>query len=77
MLCAVASDMTAQLRSTLWNRSNSVILTSGALTAGTDFRCFKAEMGLLDACWGHVLVLFTSYAAMSAIKEQLTEMDPP
>ncbi|MDE6259424.1 MAG: ATP-dependent DNA helicase [Oscillospiraceae bacterium] len=32
---------------------------------------------LLDACWGHALVLFTSYAAMSAIKERLAEMDLP
>ena len=30
---------------------------------------------LLDACWGHALVLFTSYAAMSAIKERLAEMN--
>ena len=125
MLCAVASDMTAQLRSTLWNRSSSIILTSGTLAVGTDFRRFKEETGLLtdgrvmesvsvspfdyktncllylphhppeqinsgyfdelaaeiaallDACWGHALVLFTSYAAMSAIKERLAEMDLP
>lgn len=125
MLCAVAADMTAQLRSTLWNRSSSVVLTSGTLAAGADFRHFKEETGLLvdgrvvesvspspfdykancllylplhppeltssgyfdelaaeiaallDACWGHALVLFTSYAAMSAIKERLTEMDLP
>ena len=32
---------------------------------------------LLDACWGHALVLFTSYAAMSAIKERLAEMNLP
>ncbi len=32
---------------------------------------------LLDACWGHALVLFTSYSAMSAIKERLGEMDLP
>ena len=125
MLCAVASDMTAQLRSTLWNRSNSIVLTSGTLAVGADFRRFKEETGLLadgrviesvsaspfdykancllymplhppeltssgyfdelaaeiaallDACWGHALVLFTSYAAMSAIKERLTEMNLP
>lgn len=125
MLCAVATDMTAQLRNTLWNRSSSGVLTSGTLAVGKDFRRFKEETGLLadgrviesvstspfnykancllylpfhppeqtdsgyfdelaaeiaallDACWGHALVLFTSYAAMSAIKERLTEMDLP
>ena len=125
MLCAVASDMTLQLRSTLWNRSSSTVLTSGTLAVETDFRRFKEETGLLadgrviesvsaspfdykancllymplhppelmssgyfdelaaeiaallDACWGHALVLFTSYAAMSAIKERLTEMNLP
>lgn len=125
MLCAVAADMTVQLRNTLWNRSNSVVLTSGTLAVGKDFRRFKEETGLLvdarvtesispspfdykancllylplhppeqvdsgyfdelaaeiaallDACWGHALVLFTSYAAMSAIKERLTEMNLP
>ena len=125
MLCAVAADMTAQLRNTLWNRSSSVILTSGTLAVGTNFHRFKEETGLLadgrvaesvsaspfnyktncllylplhppeltssgyfdelaaeivallDACWGHALVLFTSYAAMSAIKERLTEMNLP
>ena len=125
MLCAVAADMTAQLRSTLWNRSSSTVLTSGTLAVETDFRRFKEETGLLadgrvtefvsaspfdykancllymplhppeltssgyfdelaaeiaallDACWGHALVLFTSYVAMSAIKERLAEMDLP
>ena len=125
MLCAVAADMTAQLRSTLWNRSSSTVLTSGTLAVGTDFQRFKEETGLLadgrvtesvsaspfdykancllylpprppeqissgyfdelaaeiaallDACWGHALVLFTSYAAMSAIKERLAEMNLP
>lgn len=125
MLCAVASDMTAQLRSTLWSQERPAILTSGTLAVGSDFRRFKEETGLLadgrvtesvsaspfdykancllylplhppeqadsgyfdtlaaeiaallDACWGHALVLFTSYAAMSAIKERLAEMDLP
>ena len=31
---------------------------------------------LLDACWGHALVLFTSYAAMSAVKERLKGQTP-
>ena len=125
MLCAVAADMMAQLRSTLWDRSTSMVLTSGTLAVGRDFRRFKEETGLLadgrvteyvsaspfdykancllylplhppeqtdsgyfdelaaeiaallDACWGHALVLFTSYAAMSAIKERLGEMALP
>ena len=125
MLCAVAADMTAQLRATLWDQERPAILTSGTLAVGKDFRRFKEETGLLadgrvtesvsaspfdykancllylplhppeqadsgyfdelaaeiaallDACWGHTLVLFTSYAAMSAIKERLAEMDLP
>ena len=125
MLCAVAADMTAQLRATLWSQDRPVILTSGTLAVGADFRRFKEETGLLadgrvtesvspspfdykancllylplhppeltgsgyfdelaaeiaallDACWGHALVLFTSYAAMSAIKERLAEMSLP
>ena len=125
MLCAVAADMTAQLRSTLWNQERPAILTSGTLAVGRDFHRFKEETGLLadgrvtesvsaspfdykancllylplhppeqagsgyfdelaaeiaallDSCWGHALVLFTSYAAMSAIKERLAEMDLP
>ena len=119
MLCSTMSDLTAQLRSALWNQSRPMILTSGTLAVGTDFRRFKEETGLLtdgrvtesvscspfdyekncllylpenppkqesrkyydslakeiavllDAAWGHALVLFTSYAAMSAIKERL------
>ena len=125
MLYAVAADMTAQLRATLWNQDHTVILTSGTLAVGADFHRFKEETGLLadgrvtesvsaspfdynancllylplhppeltdsgyfdelaaeiaallDACWGHALVLFTSYAAMSAIKERLAEMSLP
>ena len=125
VLCAVASDMTAQLRASLWNQERPAILTSGTLAVGRDFHRFKEETGLLadgrvkesvsaspfdyktncllylplhppeqadsgyfdelaaeiaallDACWGHALVLFTSYAAMSAIKERLAEMNLP
>ncbi len=125
MLCAVAADMTAQLRAALWDQEWPVILTSGTLAVGRDFHRFKEETGLmadgrvtesvsaspfdykancllylplhppeqadsgyvdelaaeiaalLDACWGHALVLFTSYAAMSAIKERLADMDLP
>ena len=47
ILCAVAADMTAQLRATLWSHDRSVILTSGTLAVGTDFRRFKEESGLL------------------------------
>ncbi len=125
MLCAVAANMTAQLRATLWNQERPAILTSGTLAVGFDFHRFKEETGLLadgrvtesvsaspfdyksncllylplhppeqadsgyfdtlaaeiaallDTCWGHALVLFTSYAAMSAIKERLAEMNLP
>ena len=127
MLCSTVSDLTAQLRNTLWSQDRPMILTSGTLAVGTDFRRFKEETGLLadgrvvesvsaspfdyqkncllylpefpprqkdrgyydllaeevavllEAAWGHALVLFTSYAAMSAVKERLTrrELDWP
>ena len=119
MLCATVSDLTAQLRQTLWRQMRPVILTSGTLAVGEDFRRFKEETGLLadgrvsesvslspfnyeqncllylprhppnqkeadyydqlaeeiaallKAAHGHALVLFTSYAAMSAVKDRL------
>ena len=127
MLCSTISDLSAQLRSTLWGQDRPMILTSGTLAVGTDFRRFKEETGLLadmrviesvslspfdyqkncllylpefpprqksreyydalteevavllEAAWGHALVLFTSYAAMSAVKERLArrELDWP
>ena len=127
MLCATISDLTAQLRQTLWRQERPAILTSATLAVGEDFRRFKEETGLLadsrvmesvslspfdyekncllylpqhpphqkaadyynqlageiaallKAAQGHALVLFTSYAAMSAVKERLTrkELDWP
>ena len=119
MLCATISDLTAQLRQTLWRQDRPAILTSATLAVGEDFRHFKEETGLLtdsrvtesvapspfdyrqncllylpqvpprqkaaayydelakeiaallDAAQGHALALFTSYAAMSAVKERL------
>lgn len=119
MLCATVSDLTAQFRQTLWQWDKPVILASGTLAVGEDFRRFKEETGLLtdgrvqesvtpspfnygrncllylpkrpphqddrsyydklaeeivallDAAHGHALALFTSYAAMSAVKERL------
>lgn len=119
MLCATVSDLTAQFRQTLWRQDKPMILTSGTLAVGQDFRRFKEETGLLtdgrvresvtpspfnysrncllylprrpphqdgrsyyddlaeavvallDAAHGHALALFTSYAAMSAVKERL------
>ncbi len=119
MLCATISDLTAQLRQTLWRQDRPAILTSATLAVGEDFRRFKEETGLLtdsrvtesvalspfdyqrkcllylpkfpprqkavsyydelaketasllDAAQGHALALFTSYAAMSAVKERL------
>ena len=119
MLCATISDLTAQLRQTLWRQERPAILTSATLAVGEDFRRFKEETGLLtdsrvtesvapspfdyqqncllylpqvpprqksaayydelakeiaallDAAQGHALALFTSYAAMSAVKERL------
>ena len=120
MLCATISDLTAQLRQTLW-RQRPAILTSATLAVGEDFRRFKEETGLLtdshvtesvalspfdyqqncllylpqvpprqkapayydelakeiaallDAAQGHALALFTSYGAMSAVKERLPD----
>ena len=119
MLCATISDLTAQLRQTLWRQERPVVLTSATLAVGQDFQRFKEETGLLtdsrvtesvapspfdyqqncllylpqvpprqksaayydelakeiaallDAAQGHALALFTSYAAMSAVKERL------
>ena len=119
MLCATISDLTSQLRQTLWQQARPVILTSATLAVGEDFHRFKEEIGLLtdsrvtesvslspfdyrkncllylpkipphqkdatyydtltaeivlllDAAQGHALALFTSYAAMSAVKERL------
>ena len=121
MLCATISDLTAQLRQTLWRQERPAILTSATLAVGEDFRRFKEETGLLtdsrvtesvalspfdyqqncllylpqvpprqknaayydelakeiaallDAAQGHALALFTSYAAMSAVKERLPD----
>ncbi len=121
MLCATISDLTAQLRQTLWRQERPAILTSATLAVGEDFRRFKEETGLLtdshvtesvalspfdyqqncllylpqvpprqkapayydelakeiaallDAAQGHALALFTSYGAMSAVKERLPD----
>ena len=121
MLCATISDLSAQLQNTLWRQTQPIILTSGTLAVGRNFRRFREETGLLttsrvsesvspspfnyrencllylpqfppekfdevyydeladeivtllQAACGHALVLFTSYAAMSAVKERLSE----
>ena len=121
MLCATVSDLTEQFRQTLWRQRKPMILTSGTMAVGRDFRRFKEDTGLLtdsrvresvapspfaysencllylpripscqgsgryyeelakeiaallDAAHGHALVLFTSYAAMSAVKEHLRD----
>ena len=121
MLCATISNLTAQLRQTLWRQERPAVLTSATLAVGEDFRRFKEETGLLtdsrvtesvalspfnyqqncllylpqfpprqkaaayydelakeiaallDAAQGHALALFTSYAAMSAVKERLPD----
>lgn len=121
MLCATVSDLTEQFQQTLWRQRKPMILTSGTMAVGRDFRRFKEDTGLLtdsrvresvapspfaysencllylprippcqdsgryyeelakeiavllDAAHGHALVLFTSYAAMSAVKEHLRD----
>ena len=125
MLCATVSDLTAQLQSILWSQPRPIILTSGTLAVGEDFRRFREEAGLLkdsrvtesvspppfdykkncllyfphfppekdgegyfdqlaseitallNAASGHALVLFTAYAAMSAVKEKLSQKELP
>lgn len=125
MLCATISDLTAQLRQTLWRQEKPMILASGTLAIGDDFRRFKEETGLLtdsriqesvarspfaynkncllyiprcpplqsngqyyenltaeiatllEAAQGHALVLFNSYAAMSAVRELLRRRGLP
>ena len=47
MLCAIVPDLTNQLRQTLWQQQKPMILTSGTLAVGEDFRRFKEETGLL------------------------------
>ena len=121
VLCATVSDLTAQLQTTLWNQSQPILLTSGTLAVGKNFRRFREETGLLttsrvresvslspfdyqkncllylpqippqqrteayydeltreifhllDAACGHALILFTSYATMSAVQERLAK----
>lgn len=123
MLCATVSDLTEQMRRTLWRPEHAFILASGTLAVGDDFHRFRTQVGLPDgrritesvslspfdyrhncllylpqdppnqcaegyydeladevadlirAAWGHALVLFTSYAAMSAVKDKLQERE--
>ncbi len=119
ILCATITDLTVQLRSTLWGQEQPMILTSGTLAVGNDFHRFREDTGLtsdsrvsesvslspfdyqkncllyfprhppqrreakyddqlaaeiiclLRAAHGHTLILFTSYAALSATHERL------
>ena len=123
MLCATVSDLTEQMRRTLWRPEHAFVLASGTLAVGSDFHRFRTQAGLPDgyrvtesvslspfdykqncllylpqdppnqctegyydeladeiadlihAAWGHALVLFTSYAAMSAVKDKLQERE--
>ena len=47
MLCATVSDLTEQFRQTLWQQRTPMILTSGTMAVGRDFRRFKEDTGLL------------------------------
>lgn len=47
MLCATISDLTSQLRAALWQQRQPIILASGTMAVGSDFRRFKEETGLL------------------------------
>ena len=123
MLCATVSNLTEQMRRTLWRPEHAFVLASGTLAVGNDFHRFRTQAGLPDgyrvtesvslspfdykqncllylpqnppnqcaegyydeladeiadlihAAWGHALVLFTSYAAMSAVKDKLQERE--
>lgn len=48
MLCATTPNLTDQLRQTLWRQQKPMILTSGTLAVGEDFRRFKEATGLAD-----------------------------
>ncbi len=121
-LCATMSNLTAQLRSVLWEQTIGMVLTSGTIAVGRDFQRYKRGTGLygdhrvtesvslspfhyrqncllyfpqhppqkqrrdyydklveeiaslIEAAHGHALALFTSYAAMSAVKDQLADL---
>ena len=123
MLCATISNLGGRLNGALWKQPQSLLLTSGTMAVGKDFRRFREETGLtgnfrvresvslspfdyekncllylpdnsprirgntyydelsadiaalLRASSGHALVLFTSYAAMSTVKERLLQKD--
>ena len=125
MLCATVSNLSGRLNGALWQQPQSLLLTSGTLAIGDDFRRFREEAGLignyrvresvslspfdyekncllylpevslcirerdyydilsssieelLRVSRGHGLVLFTSYAAMSAVKERLAGKNLP
>ena len=47
MLCAAILDLSAQLRSTLWQQTQPILLTSATLSAGGEFRRFREKAGLL------------------------------
>ncbi len=46
MLCAVVSDLTAQLQRILWRRPCGIVLTSATLAVGNSFRRYKETAGL-------------------------------
>lgn len=46
-LCATILDLTVQFRSTLWSQERPILLTSGTLAVGDDFRRFREKAGLL------------------------------
>ncbi|MBQ9345966.1 MAG: ATP-dependent DNA helicase [Oscillibacter sp.] len=47
-LYATTSALTERLQDGLWSRQQPILLTSGTLAVGTDFRRFKEEAGLMD-----------------------------
>ena len=48
MLCATTSDLTEQLRHTLWTQPRPLLLTSATIAVGKDFAPFRKENGLAD-----------------------------
>jgi len=129
ILCAATGDLVAQMKRALWSQPCGIVLTSGTLAVGDDFRRFRQAIGLsadshavkesvflspfeyrkncllylprrqprkrdrnlidyydsladktadlIQAAHGHTLILFTSYAELSAVEERLRKKGLP
>ena len=48
VLCAAVADLGKPLKAMLWDRRTPILLTSGTLAIGSDFRQYRGETGLLN-----------------------------